>query len=110
MYFTRKLSTDIIIHLSGRIDHSKAEEVEEYLVKVMRENTDANLILNLVKVEYLSSSGLRIFLTSKKVLEGRKKKLKLCEPSDSVMKVLNATNMTEHLNIYDSERSAYEDT
>ena len=53
----------IVIYLSGPVDAKSAREIEESLERIISYHQDKDIIINLGEVKYMSSSGLRIFIS-----------------------------------------------
>lgn len=54
-------NTDFVMYFEGRLDTAAAPQTERE-VQVLTDCTGHNIILDCDKLEYISSSGLRIFL------------------------------------------------
>ena len=57
-----------------------------------------NVVIDFEKVEYISSAGLRVLLSTEKTMKGQGK-LTLVHVNDVVMEVLNITGFVDILNI-----------
>jgi anti-sigma B factor antagonist len=92
----KKNADEIVLEVSGRIDAVTAPALE----KAINENLDGikNLVFDLKSLEYISSAGLRVLLsTQKKVQQIGNMKLKnVCE---EVMEVLEMTGFADILTI-----------
>jgi anti-sigma B factor antagonist len=73
---------------------------------VIRKHTGKNLILNLDDVEYMSSSGLRVFVSLMRTLKESNRSLRLCNLSVAVKKVFEVVELMDMFDIYDSEEEA----
>ena len=109
MFPTRKIADDVIVYLRGRIDHQDSKKIEDFLVNEISANRGCDLIINLKDVEYLSSSGLRIFLSTQRILIKNGQNLKLSNLQEPVEKLLEAAQLKMHLKIYEDERDALDD-
>jgi len=56
-----------IFHISGRLDAQNSPVVEEHVHREIGHNPD-KLVFDMTEVDYLSSAGLRILLSSSKKL------------------------------------------
>ena len=96
-----------IIHISGRIDGNNSSAVEEELNSVLR--TGKKLILiDLSGVDYISSSGLRVFLTTLKKIKSFNGKMKLSGLKPFVMSVFTISGFTNLFEIYENCDTAYQ--
>jgi anti-anti-sigma factor len=103
---TREENNHIIVYLKGRIDVHLASEVESYLMKLIESNPNKNIILNLNDVEYMSSSGLRVFVSIMRYLKERNRNLKLSNLSLAVKRVFEVVELMDMFDIYEDESDA----
>ena len=82
--------------LIGRLDTVTAPELEAELEKILP-NTNA-LVLDMEKLEYISSAGLRVILKAQKEMN-TKGTMKLSHVGESVMEVFDITGFSDFLNI-----------
>lgn len=59
------INEKLIIYLEGEVNSYNAEDVENELSKIISENTFKSIALDLAKVNYISSAGLRIIVRVK---------------------------------------------
>ena len=80
----------------GRIDTVTAPEFS----KAIDENIEGikNLVLDFEKLEYISSAGLRVLLTTQKNMQ-KIGSMKLVNVNESIMDVFNITGFVDILNI-----------
>jgi anti-anti-sigma factor len=103
---SRRVDGVIILYLAGRLDVHLSAEVEKGINKIINEDTGVHLILNLRDVEYMSSSGLRIFVSTMRLLKESKRKLKLCNMNSAVKKIFEVVELMDMFEIYDTEEEA----
>ena len=72
---TKSVGNISIIYLVGRLDVHLSAEVENEINKIIQDNPSNHLLLNLKDVEYLSSSGLRIFVSTMRILKESQRNL-----------------------------------
>ena len=82
--------------LSGRLDTVTAPELEAEISAAL--STAESLVLDMEKLEYISSAGLRVILKTQKAL-AQKAGLKLINVSDDVREVFDITGFSDFLNI-----------
>ena len=80
----------------GRIDTLSAPELEKKLCEIL--DGVSELVLDMAKVEYISSAGLRIILKIQKLML-RQGKMKLISVNESVMEVFEITGFSDILTI-----------
>lgn len=86
----------MILTLEGRLDATTSPELEAVLEKEIRNTTE--LILDFEHLEYISSAGLRVLLTTQKKMntQGTMIIRKVCE---NVREVFEITGFTDILTI-----------
>lgn len=91
-----KNGENLTINVEGRID---ANTSNDFMNKI-NENLEGakNVVIDFEKVEYISSAGLRVLLSTEKTMKGQGK-LTLIHVNDVVMEVLNITGFVDILNI-----------
>jgi anti-anti-sigma factor len=62
--------------------------------------------LNLAKVDYISSAGLRVILTLAKLLQSSNGEMKICRANGSVNEVLQTSGFNSLIKIVDDEETA----
>jgi anti-anti-sigma factor len=103
---SKNLDDIIIVYLTGRLDVHLSADIEKELNKIIAENPKQHLIMNLKDVEYMSSSGLRIFVSTMRILKETKRKLKLCSLNNAVVKIFQVVELMDMFDIYDTEKEA----
>ena len=76
-----------IVHLSGRWDAFSATSFEQRCVELVRDEAMRHVVLDLAKVDYLSSFGLRAMLNLGKLLEPLAGEIHVAELQPAVAKV-----------------------
>lgn len=102
----KKMDNAIVMYLSGRLDVHLSADIEKEINQLIKENPDLNVILDLKDVEYMSSSGLRIFVSTMRLLRDNQKQLKLCNINSAVKKIFEVVELMDMFDIYDSEETA----
>ena len=84
--------------LEGRLDTVTSPELE----KTIKESLDGiqSLTLDISKLEYISSAGLRVLLSAHKALYN-KGQVKIVHPNEIVKEVFEVTGFSNILNIED---------
>jgi len=88
------------------MDVHLASETEGKLNELVKKYADKDFILNLEEVEYMSSSGLRVFVSLMRNLKESNRALKLCNLSVAVRKVFEVVELMDMFDIYESEEEA----
>ena len=93
MEFTKEKHT-FTIYFEGRIDSGNAPELEKEINAIGFERTDS-LVLDMQKLEYISSAGLRVILRLKKSNSATK----IINASSDVYEIFDMTGFTEMMDI-----------
>lgn len=92
--------------LEGSLDGKTAPEVREQLRLFLADNS--KLVLDLSKVDYLSSAGLRLLLLLYRELTARKGKLLLVGVSEDIRTVMSHTGFLSFFTLAGTEKEAVE--
>lgn len=95
----------IIIYLKGRLDVHYSSEVEVEINRLIGQGKK-KMIISLNDIEYLSSSGLRIFIAISRKLREVGGQLKLIKLNETAMKIFKIVELIDMFDIYDSEEEA----
>ena len=87
-----------IVEVEGRLDTSNYEELSKELNKIT-DSGNKFLVLNLDKLEYISSSGLRVFLTVLKSLRAIEGDVILCCMNDKIKSVFEVSGFLTLFNV-----------
>jgi anti-sigma B factor antagonist len=94
-----------VLSLSGRLDAYCATEAEKKLDSLI----DAGqfcLVIDLDKLEYISSSGLRVFLAALKKTRKQQGDIKLACLKPSIKEVFDIAGFSQLFNIFDTQEAA----
>ena len=82
--------------LEGRLDTTTAPDFE----KEVKENTDGVkvLVMDLDKLEYISSAGLRVLLAAQKIMN-RQGEMTIKNASDDIKEIFDVTGFSDILTI-----------
>ncbi|MBP7998091.1 MAG: STAS domain-containing protein [Chloroflexi bacterium] len=94
-----------LVEVSGRIDSSNASELDETL-KQLADQDRHQLILNLSRVEYMSSAGLRAIVSALRTAKKSNGDVRMSQPSERVKEVLDLAGLTSLFQYYDDDTSA----
>ena len=84
------------IALKGRLDTTTAPQLEAELRPVLSEATELNF--DLADLQYVSSAGLRVFLSAQKVMN-KQGDMTLRNVSPEIMEIFEVTGFVDILNI-----------
>ena len=94
-----------ILEIEGRIDMKTASEIESELDALKNANV-AKIIVDFSAVNYISSGGLRVFLTALKWTKAGNGDLKLVNLEKNVEKIFRLAGFTKIFNILPDAESA----
>ncbi len=101
----KKAGEVIVLAFSGRLDAYSAGDVEKKLDTLI-ESGQVKLVLNLEKMEYISSSGLRVFLAQLKKVRKQQGDIKLAYMKPYIKEVFDIAGFTQLFSIFESEDPA----
>ena len=93
---------DAVIALSGELDLSGAPALDEEIGRRAAADGVERVVLDLRRLEFLDSSGLRTVALARKRLEGAGRELALVRGSETVQRVFEITRMEERLQFVES--------
>ncbi len=97
MKITKQLNNkELTLQLEGELNSVTAPEFEE-VIKNELNNVDS-LIIDLAKLSYLSSAGLRVLLVAQKIMV-KKDGMVVRHPNNEVMEIFSLTGFLDVLNI-----------
>jgi anti-sigma B factor antagonist len=94
----------VITALSGELGMESAPALREQLFDLLR--VASHLILDLAAVEHVDAGGLAVLVGSGRRARLLGGSLRLAAPSPEVARVLSATGMDRHLNVFPTVRAA----
>jgi anti-sigma B factor antagonist len=95
----------VIVEIAGRLDTTNYQELEKALQEKLDEN-ESKLILDCEKLEYISSSGLRVFLMFLKKTKAINGKLFICSMQDEIKEIFKISGFNSIFDIYETREKA----
>ena len=102
---TKELGDIRAVFLEGRMDVHRSLEVEADLEQMVAAGV-TRIIIDLNNLEFLSSSGLRVFLGLLKKLREQKGRLAFCRIPAEVRKVIRISELEDLFEIHDGMEDA----
>lgn len=102
----KKFDNIIVLYLTGRLDVQSSIHIEKEINQLIQSEPYCHLLLDLADVKYMSSSGIRIFVSTMRILKENDKKMKLCNLSDSVKKIFEVVELLDMFDVYESQDEA----
>ena len=98
----KKIGSVSIVSLGGRLDADASSELEKKL-NALVEVDEVCLVVSLEKLDYISSSGLRVLLASLKNVRKREGDIKLSCMKPYIKQVFDIAGFSQLFSIYDLE-------
>jgi anti-sigma B factor antagonist len=96
----------VVLDLSGEM-HGGQENLELIdIVKELGAEKKLDIVINLSKVKWISSTGLGILVSARSHLTKEGGAIKLCKPNDRVLGILQVTRLNMIFDVYDSVEKA----
>ena len=90
---TTEDGNELNIALKGRLDTTTAPELEDEIAKYTLDGKQ--LTLDITKLDYMSSAGLRVLLATYKTLTKKNGQMVILNPCETIMEVFKATGFTD---------------
>jgi anti-anti-sigma factor len=94
-----------IIQINGRIDSKNASTLDTHCKNLIADGF-IKLLIDLKKVQYINSTGLRVFLVLAKAIKSKKGKLVLCSLNSMVKEVMEISGFNQIIMQTDNKESA----
>ncbi|MEE8120784.1 MAG: STAS domain-containing protein [Anaerolineales bacterium] len=96
-----------VIYVDGDLTTNSSPQVEAEINEIL-EGTDTNVIINVEKVNFIASTGLRIILVLGKRLNKDGLKLIMCSMNDTTESVFDISGFSKMFPIFETEEEALE--
>ncbi len=94
-----------LVQAHGRLDTSSASETDRHLAALVAAGARM-VVLDLAGVEYVSSAGLRVFLSAAKRLQQAQGKLVLARPTPQTREILDMAGFSALIPVFDTTEAA----
>jgi anti-sigma B factor antagonist len=106
MEILTKQSGDVdILYPSGRLDATAANDVDQKLI-ALTNKTQIRMVVCLEKLEYISSSGLRVLLSALKKARKQQGDIRLACLQPYVKEVFDIAGFSQLFKLFDKEEDA----
>ena len=95
----------IIVSIVGRVDTTNASEFEKSMMRIVDDGC-TKIILDCYGLNYISSSGLRIFLIVQKKMIAIKGQFNLCNLQPGVKEIFDISGFSSIFSIYADKETA----
>ena len=103
---TRTVYDVLVVDMSGTLDSTSSGHAGDRIVDIAK-GKHKRVLLNLEKLEYVSSAGLRVILRGAKLLQTNRGELKICNANGLVRNVLETSGFNSLIKVYDTEQEAF---
>lgn len=97
-----------VLELEGKLDTQNSPDAEEHLARLINAG-EKRILVNLGKLDYISSSGLRVLLATAKHLRLTGGELRICSVNDFVKEVFEISGFATIFTIFSNEKDALKD-
>jgi anti-anti-sigma factor len=91
----------VVISLSGRLDTTNSDIFDKKIADLIL-TPPANMVVDCSELTYISSSGLRVFLSLQKSANASKTKCTFCNVNSDIKEIFDMTGFSRILSIEDS--------
>ena len=102
-----KIGDFFVLKIKGRIDTLHSTELEKEVNKIF-EIGEKNVIFNCSEMNYISSSGLRVFLVAQKKAISSQGKLFLSNMQPAIQEIFRISGFSNLFNIVETQKEALE--
>ena len=101
-----KIEKFTVLKIKGRVDTVHSVELETE-VNRMFESGEKHFIFNCSKMEYISSSGLRVFLVAQKKVISLKGELYLCNLQPAIQDIFRISGFSSLFKIFSNQEDIF---
>ena len=102
-----KIGDFAVLKIKGRIDTVHSSVLEDEINQLF-DSGEKNLIFNCGGANYISSSGLRVFLVAQKKAIALKGKLLLCNMQPAIQEIFRISGFSNLFKIFETQEEALE--
>ncbi len=103
---TKTVDNVIVVDFAGKIDFQLSIDFEIELNEIIQKVPEKHFLFNLEEVEYMDSSGIRLFIATSRILEKTNRNLKLCNLNSSIKMIFRVIKLIDMFEIFESEVEA----
>ena len=94
-----------VVDMDGSLDTSTSGDTGDELVRLVQAG-NKKILLNLEKMDYVSSAGLRAILVAAKLLKNTRGEMRMSTPNETVRSIMAASGFNSLLKLHDTEADA----
>lgn len=96
-----------VVQFNGKLDSNTAKEAETYFNDLLDKEA-SKILVDFEKLDYTSSAGLRVLLSTAKQLKAVDGELRLCNLNETVQEIFDMSGFSSILSVFASESDAIE--
>lgn len=101
----RNIGDHTVAAIEGRLDTTQSDSFEKKMTEVVSSGGN-KIILDCEKLEYISSSGLRVFLMAQKKMMAASGHLKICNLQPVIQEIFEVSGFTMIFSIHPNLETA----
>ena len=106
-FSTRRFADVVVAEPAGRIDYTNAEGFKSALWPLLQNRAEHGaFVLDLSRVNYISSVGLRVLMLAAKEMSGQQRRVAIAAPQPVVREILEISRFNVIVDIFASLRDA----
>ncbi len=102
----KQVKNNLIIELSGELDHHHAAEFREKFDAEWNSKAVRNLILNFAGITFMDSSGVGVIIGRYKQVDREGGKVAISNPTPGVKKLIEISGLTRIVSVFSTEEEA----
>uniref|UniRef100_B8HV42 Anti-sigma factor antagonist n=1 Tax=Cyanothece sp. (strain PCC 7425 / ATCC 29141) TaxID=395961 RepID=B8HV42_CYAP4 len=102
---TRQSDDVLIVDMEGRLDSRTAVDSNDEMERILKAGSK-HIIVNLEKLDFLTSAGIRVLLLTAKLQQSTGGQLRLCSANELVTETLETAGFSRLLRLYPTEAEA----
>lgn len=96
-----------VVQVEGKLDSNTAKDAETNLNDLLSQEAK-KILVDFEKLDYTSSAGLRVLLSTAKQLKAVGGELRLCSLNETVQEIFDMSGFSSILSVFASETEAIE--
>lgn len=102
---TKKDNTYTVFEIKGRLDTTNYLDLEKEFNRQI-DNGNCHILVDCVNLDYVSSSGLRVFLVALKELKKQGGKFVMCNLQETIQEIFEISGFISIFDVYASKEEA----
>lgn len=94
-----------VLEIEGMLNTGSSPDAEKQLTRLI-ESGEKRILVNLEKLDYISSSGLRVLLAAAKRLKSSDGELRICGLNDFVEEIFQISGFSTIFTVYENKTEA----